>query len=163
MPYWSPSHGFQTRATHGAGIPPEAVRIKPSRHRDLVAAQAAGAEIYAGKGGRPYIRRPRENLEHRRAFVRQCVKREARRRILAIAPEWRQANDNAALAMAALQLSATMTTGVDTSGPISRRAAIDALRAVSDQVEQRLEAMNGAELEAFDPSADLHWSPRDES
>lgn len=158
MPYWSSTNGFQTRQAHGDGIPADAVRIRPSRHRELIAAQAAGAEIYAGKAGRPYIRRPRENLEHRRAFARQCVKREARRRILEIAPEWRQANDNADLAIAALQLSATMTTGVDTSGPIARRAAIDALRAASDRLEARLETMTGPELEIFDPSADAHWS-----
>jgi hypothetical protein len=159
MIYWSPSSGFQSRATHGKAIDQAAVHIRPSRHRELVAAQAAGAEIYVGKGGRPYIRRPRENLAHRRAFAITCIKREARRRILLVAPEWRQANDTAAIARAAFQLNATMTTNVETSAAFARMAAIDALRAASDRIEAGVAGMTGPELEAFDPSADNHWNP----
>jgi len=157
--FFSPStRGFYSAAVHGDNMPADVVQISQARHRQLVEAQAAGATIAIGHAGRPVIHRAPDTLAGRRRAAVQAVKREARRRILVVAPAWRQTNDNSLLALAAFQLSATMTSNVDTTGPLARRRAIDALRAASDRLEERLETMGGPELLAFDPSADTHWS-----
>lgn len=157
--FFSPDRGFQPSTTPAPLRGQGAVKISRQRHRQLVDAQAEGALIVVGEDGRPKIQRPRDNEEARRRFARQLVKREARRRILEIAPAWRQANDNAAMALAAYQLGATCTTGVDVGPALERRREIDAVRAASERLEAAIETIPPAELEAFDVGAEIHWSP----
>jgi hypothetical protein len=158
MHFFSPSRGFQSAETPREQLGAGAVKVSSRRHRELVAAQEKGAQILAGDDGRPRISRPRDTDAARRRFARDLVKREARRRILAIAPAWRQQNDNAAIAMAAFQLGATCTTIVDAAPAIERRRALDAVREASDRLEARIDALSPAELARFDFTADAAWS-----
>lgn len=163
MIFYSPSTGgFYPAAIFGRragrrGIPRDALRISTERHAELLAAQAAGAQIAPGPDGLPEAQAARA-VDPREALI-AIVKREARRRILAIAPAWRQRNDSADIAMAALQLHAGMTTNIDPAPALERRAAVDAIRAASNRLELEIHALEAAELEAFDPALDMHWEP----
>ena len=157
--YFSASRGFQPNTTplelRGEG----AVKISRRRHLELIEAQAAGAVIVVGDDGRPKIRRPRDTEAARRRFAVQLVRREARRRILEIAPSWRQANDNAAIAQAALEHAVLGDVSTDFIPALDRRRAIDAVRAASERLEAAIATMPLAELEQLDLGADSHWSP----
>lgn len=160
--FFSPStRGFYLSALHGEAMPADVQRITAARHARLLEDQAAGAEIVATPRG-PIAHFPKVGLADIRAAAIAAVKRQARTRILAIAPHWRQLNDVAAIATAALQLGATMTTNVDVDAALGRRRAIDGIRAASGRIEERLAAMTAAELEAFDPGDDTHWSDQHE-
>ena len=90
--FYSPSTGgFYTRETHGARMPADVVAISARRHAELMKAQNAGARIEAGANGKPQARYP--DATDRRADLTSAIRREARRRIRAVSPEWRQLND----------------------------------------------------------------------
>ncbi len=130
--YFDPADGawYDDRINHA--IPVSAVRVPPARKAELFAAQATGATIVAGPGGKPRAVRP-EGVRPREQLLR-AIKREANRRILTIAPIWRQLND--------MRLP-------DNAPARSRLAAIDAVRAASTLIERDLAETDDAALPAF--------------
>jgi len=91
------------------------------------------------------------------------AKSEARRRILAIASLERQANDNAAMALASavLRIGAKHDVLDDiVTAAINRRERIDAIRAASNAIEAVIARMPAANLKAFDASTHPLW-PRE--
>ena len=139
--YSATAHGFFDSAIHTV-VPEDAVQIRPARHRQLLAAQSEGAKIEADASGRPRIRHPLAD-EKRAALLRQA-KREAARRIDAVAPIWRQMNDMRA-------------PGPDAD---ARFAAIDAIRAASTLIERQIASASADRLAALDIAAHDAW-PKD--
>lgn len=121
-------------------LPTDAVSIPPARHAELMAAQEAGRRILANDSGRPVMARG-PSAEQQRAVLVNAIKAEARRRIEAISPPWRQLNDSREPSPAGE----------------ARFAAIDALRAASDRIEQQLQATSSASLAAFNISTNSLW------
>lgn len=158
MMLYSPSQGgFYRRDIHGSAVPPDAVEISADRHRDLLAAQAEGAAIKPNMDGSPEAVWPDPiGFEERLARSIEAVKAEAHRRITAIAPLWRQSNDNALIAAAAIELNAGATVR-DFVPALERRAQIDAIRTASDVLEAAIGAMGEAEIAALDVTAAEHW------
>jgi hypothetical protein len=151
MIFFSPStRGFYSAEIHGEAIPADSVRITARRHQQLLEAQSAGAVIEAAPRG-PVARFVKPTLETSRAAAVRGVKRQARRRILAIAPYWRQLNDLAVIALPDAAL-----TGWDAA--MQRRQAIDDVRVASDRLEVAIAAMSAEQLAAFDAGDDAHWS-----
>lgn len=90
--YSASAQGFFDTDLHRS-IPDDAVTITKGRHKELLAGQAAGYEIVAGKRGRPKLRSLYSNsIEDARAASVRAVKREAARRIADTMPIWRQLN-----------------------------------------------------------------------
>lgn len=136
-------------------LPADAVQISRARHSELIAARAEGKVIAADRRGRPMIREPRIGVEQLRSRAVAMVKAEARRRILAVASLERQANDNAAIALAAF---AGQAANIDeASAALDRRRRIDAIRAASNAIEAQIERMPATNLAAFDPSTHSLW------
>jgi len=130
-------------------LPDDARAISDEEHQRLLAAQTRGEIIAPGADGLPTSRAPVEPADQRRARLVAATKREAARRIEAIAPLWRQLNDSRALAIA---------TG-DVPAAIERRfAAIDAVRAASNRLEAALQTMTPRQLARVDITADSHWT-----
>lgn len=149
--YWSAStEGFFDARIHGEDqLPADAVRITPARHAELMAAQARGAAIERSPGGVPVIRPVRaRTLDDRREAAIAAIKGEARRRIEAGVPLWRQINDMLALSSVA---------DPDHEAALSRRAWVDRVRAASNGLERLVEAIGAADLAVFDPALDSHW------
>ncbi|MGW8202637.1 hypothetical protein ACWGM0_08815 [Sphingomonas bisphenolicum] len=138
--YSAQSAGFYADGIHAA-IPADAVKISGARHAELLAAQADGAAIVAGHDGRPKIQRAKPTIDERRAAAIRHVKREAARRIEAVAPVWRQLNDQRA----------------PSAQGEARFAAIDALRAASDHIEAAILAAGAADLDALDIAHHPFW------
>ena len=132
---------FFDSAIHGDAIPAEALEISAARHAELLAAQAAGAEIYAGKDGKPRFRSPRIDPAERRANLQLQIKREAQRRIRLVSPEWRQLND----------LRQPSDDGA------RRFAMIDTIRAAATTIETLLEECPAGKLDGFDCLANPAW------
>lgn len=154
MPFYSPSTGgFYARDLHGDDMPVDAVKITARKHAALLSAQAAGASIVAGKEGRPVAVHPTAGDIRAMAVTR--VKREAKRRILAIASLERQSNDNAALAMAALATG--MLEEVELEAALSRRQRIDVIRTASNGIEGDLNRLALADLTGFNPAHHPAW------
>lgn len=150
--FFSPStRGFYTDEIHGEAMPADVQRISPGRHRQLLEAQAAGAEIIATAKG-PVARFPKATLEILRAAAIAAVKREARRRILAIAPLWRQLNDLASL------VAPGCYSAEDEHCAMERRQKIDDVRAASGRLEARLVTLSAEQLADVDVADDSHWS-----
>lgn len=140
--YSASRRGFLDSELHE--LPDDAVRVTPARHAQMIEAQSAGAEIVPGAGGRPRIKRPElPPTEALRARAIRLVKREAMRRIEAVAPLWRQLND---------------LHEPDAPGVTERRVAINAIRMTSNRIEAELQALDAAVLADFDPALDTHWS-----
>ncbi|PBN41502.1 hypothetical protein [Sphingobium sp. D43FB] len=139
--YSATAHGFFDSAIH-AVIPEDAVQIRPTRHRQLLAAQAEGARIEADASGKPRIRH--SSVVEKRATLLRQAKREAARRIERLAPIWRQMNDMRA------------------PGPEAdaRFVAIDAVRAASTLIEQQIASASADQLTALDIAAHDAW-PKD--
>lgn len=150
MRFYSPSTGgFYTTEIHAAGdIPADAVKITAKRHGALLEAQAAGAVIVASPKG-PVARMPVTSRGDLVAAAVRRVKREARRRILAIASLERQSNDNAALALGA-------NGDREFDAALERRRAIDAIRAASNAIERDLNDLADDALPAFN-AANAAW------
>lgn len=141
--YSAATPGFFDDAIH-ADLPADAVAITAARHRELLAAQGEGASIVADDRGKPRAHRPTFTIATRRAALIRAVKRHAARRIDAIAPIWRQLNDQRA----------------PSREGEARFAAIDAIRAASDAIEAEITAAAGDALAAIDPAAHPLW-PQD--
>jgi hypothetical protein len=152
MIHWSPSARAFFDEAHPA-IPADAVAITARRHRQLLAGQAAGRPIVTGAGGKPVNAGARRlSAEQLRDRAVLQVKREAGVRILAVASLARQSNDNAAIALAAIDGDAAAA-----AEPIARRRRIDAIRAASDALEAQIARMPAANLTNFDAAAQPHW------
>lgn len=113
--------------------PEGAVAITEARHAALLDAQAGGARIVAGKGGKPQVERSNPDAATRRDELARAIKREAARRIELVAPVWRQLND-----------------ARSPSPEGARRfAQVDAIRAASGEIEAALTSCKAAALDAF--------------
>lgn len=153
MPFFSPStRGFYRKEIHGENMPADAVEITDKRHAKLLREQREGREIVhtekgpAGKAHKP--QRP-QMLE----LCARRVKREARKRILAVASIERQSNDNAELAIAALSRGGT---GAHFPA-LARRERIDAIRAASNAIESELSSLTADELVTFNAARSPLW------
>ena len=147
--YSAARSGFFHQDLH-AELPADAVRVSPARHSALLAAQARGRRIVAGDDGRPVLAPVVvERLDVLRARKVAAVKREARRRILAIASMERQVND--------LALMITDPASADADLARDRRRRIDTIRSASDAYEAAIGALTRDELVALDPSTDEYW------
>jgi hypothetical protein len=156
--YSASANAFFDPDIHGDAVPDDAVSIGRFRHRQLLDLQANGARICAAENGRPMAERPLDTIATRRAEAAARVKSEAGARILAIAPLWRQANDNAAIATAALETALGAAEHSDDFIPaLERRRRINAVRAASGEIEAAIAGMSAAELEGFDLFNDVHW------
>ncbi|SFG08487.1 hypothetical protein SAMN05518801_10739 [Novosphingobium sp. CF614] len=131
---WSPgTRGFYLRGI-SAAIPEDARPLERDIHASLLHQQTQGATIEpCSRTGRPRARHERLSIADRRAALAAAVKNEARRRIDAVSPAWRQINDLRAPSMAATE----------------RFAAIDAIRAASAAIEKLLAGMAAANLDTF--------------
>lgn len=133
-------------------LPEDAVPITAGDHARLLAAQGEGKIIRPGDDGQPTARRPSRSGEALRARLIVATRREAARRIEAVAPLWRQLNDWRELPSAQ---------GAQRAAIEQRAAAIDALRAASNRLEQRLAGMTARQLAKADIAADHHWTQGD--
>lgn len=121
---FSPSTGgFYLGALHGDAVPADVVRLTARRHADLMEAQAQGARIVV-KNGKPVAQILDVMEIDQRATSLAAVKMEARRRIEAVAPIWRQLND---------------TRSPSDAGAL-RFARIDAIRSASAALEAIVQA-----------------------
>lgn len=130
-------------------LPDDTRPVTAEEHARLLDAQSAGKIIMPGNDGEPTARRPAENGEQLRARLITATKREAARRIEAVAPVWRQLNDWRDLALAQGEQRVAIE---------KRLAAIDAIRAASDLLEARLAAMTARQLAKTDIANDTHWT-----
>jgi len=163
MPFYSPSTGgFYTTDLHGEAMPADVVKISDRKHALLLEAQGDGATIVASAKG-PIAKMPVQSRGEQLVVNRRQVKREARRRILAVATLERQSNDNAALALAALQAATEIGMTIDVAPAIERRRQVDAIRAASNAIELELENMPTGELVAFRASQSAAWPKIEES
>lgn len=139
---YSPSaRGFFDRALHKT-LPADVVEIDAARHAELLAGQAEGAEIApCARTGRPQAQRRRLSVADRRAALLREIKREAARRIEAVAPLWRQLND----------LREPGAAGSE------RFARIDMIRAASDAIERQLAGAAGKTLAGFPVRENPLW------
>ncbi|MFC0685066.1 hypothetical protein [Novosphingobium clariflavum] len=129
--------GFYDTDLHST-VPDDAVEITNDLRARLMDAQATGAQIVvSAQTGLPEALHPLDEVEALRAALVRRTKAEAERRILAIAPVWRQVND----------LRAPCTDAE------ARFTAIDAVRAASNAIE--------AELAAADAEALADWPVTD--
>lgn len=131
-----------------ATLPDDARPVTPEEHAQLLDAQSAGKVIMPGNDGEPTARRPAENGEQLRARLINATKREAARRIDAVAPIWRQLNDVRDL---------PLSQGEQRTAIENRMAAIDAIRAASGLLEARLASMTARQLAKTDIANDTNW------
>lgn len=152
MPLFSPStRGFYREDIHGKNVPADAIKITTKQHREFVLAQSQGHTIVTTPAG-PVVRYAHTDRDAVLAAATKRVKNEARRRILRIASLARQANDNAALALAALgEGDSTVSAAAR-----ERRHKIDAVREASNRIESALEGYTVSELAAFN-AATAAW------
>lgn len=154
--YSAARNSFFDSAIHRE-LPADAVPISRTRHRELMEGQAEGKCIVADGKGRPRLSaRPAPPLEKLREAAIFSARAEARRRILAVASLEQQSNDNAAIALMALQLVAGAAT-IDAFDAIGRRERIDAIRASSNLLEAAIAEMPAKPLATLDVSAVEHW------
>jgi hypothetical protein len=156
--HYSAAHNsFYDSGIH-AELPDDAVPITAARHGELMAGQAEGKCIVADSKGRPRLApRPALPLEQQREAALRRVRAEARRRILSVASLERQANDNAAIAMQALQIAQAGASTIDTTAALDRRARIDAIRTASNALEAAIDGMNAKAIAEFDPATPERW------
>lgn len=95
------------------------------------------------------------------AKVVPAIKAEAQRRILILAPEWRQRNmlARAAELLEIVTFGGALTPEQETERQalIAGRAAIQAIRDKSNALESSLSTMTPAEFAAFNPGDDVNW------
>tara|TARA_A100001388_G_C28737706_1_gene485085 strand:+ start:412 stop:723 length:312 start_codon:yes stop_codon:yes gene_type:complete len=77
------------------------------------------------------------------------IKEEAQRRILAVAPAWRQRNASIDLQSDDADVRAAAQSVID---------AVNAIRTKSNEIEAGLTAKSDADILAFDASDDAHWA-----
>lgn len=130
--FFSPSSGGFYHSQVHQKMPNDVQEITASQHAALVKAQAERGPITLDRNGKPVpARAPSATV--RRALLLVAIRAEARRRIEAISPIWRQMND--------------MRTPTPASA--ARFAAIDAIRAASALIEQDLSETSTAALGNF--------------
>ena len=145
---WSPSTGhFYHTDIHGADAPDDGVAVTVKRHAKLVDGRNHGQTIKPDACGKPHLVATSPAAPTVEDVV-AAIKREARRRILAIASIERQSNDNAAIALG------------DKGPPLDRRLKIDAVRVASNIAEEAVAKLSAAALAKFNPSAEALW-PQD--
>jgi hypothetical protein len=159
--YSASTNAFFHRGVHAAEtIPADAVPISARRHQQLLTGQGEGRAISAGSDGKPQLS---PNVKPGAALLRRIatsdIKREARRRILAIASLERQANDNAAIATFALGLATGTDLGAELAAhqAVQRREAIDAIRAASNQLEATIADWSVGALAQFNATDASYW------
>lgn len=157
--FYSPSAGgFFDTSIHGLGVPADGVSLTAEQHRALLQAQEEGKLICHDDQGRPYAAAPSTpKLEERRQMALRRIRAETRRRILAVATLEQQANDNAAIAMQALQIAQTGASTLDAAPAVDRRTRIDALRAAGNALESEIAGMKARELTGLDIASATHW------
>lgn len=142
-------------------IPADAVPITPARHRALLDGQAQGRTISPDARGRPQLSPlPKPGAALLRRLAGADIKREARRRILAVASLERQTNDNAVIALRGLASPTDQPTEADLaaiSAAIARRKAIDAIRAASNALEAKIADWSAAALQKFNAADAAYW------
>lgn len=128
---FSPATGgfYDTAFEYADGLPADGVEITADQHVRLLVGAAAGRSIRPGKGGKPVLA---DRVPTAAQLIAQ-IRREAARRIDAVAPVWRQLNDLRSPSPAAA----------------TRFAAIDAIRAASNLIEQDLAATDTPGLSSF--------------
>lgn len=152
MLFFSPSAaGFLDDAVHSS-IPADAVTVSTAEHAELVAARSTGATLQV-RDGRVVAVPRRLTLAERRDRCAAIARADARQRILAIADQDRQSNDNALMALAALDGDRSP----ELAAALDRRAAIDAVRAACRTLEANIATGTGAALAALDPTHAGHW------
>jgi hypothetical protein len=150
MPFYSPSTGgFYTPEIHGDVMPADVVQITARKHAALLEAQAQGAEIVDSDKG-PVAHLPKVTRADLVAVAVRRIKREARRRILAVASLERQSNDNARLAL-------YDRTDPEFRAASERRLRIDAIRAASNAIEGDAADLDLAALKGFHPAHSSRW------
>jgi hypothetical protein len=155
---YSPStRGFYDSEVHEE-IPSDGVALTRTQYEALLAAQAGGKTIVMSGGTPVAAAPPAPTLAQARAVAVARMRAEGARRMLVVAPMWRQSNDNGLIAMAAYQIASEDVTTIDIASALQRRGAIDVLRARGDQLEATIAAMTEAQLAAFDPTLDSHWT-----
>lgn len=139
MLYSPGTKGFYDRDIHGDAVPSDAVEITDERHAELMQGQAEGLLIGSDADGAPILQqRPADEL---RAGLILAIKAQAGFRIEAISPLWRQMNDQR----------------LPTTAGAERFAAIDAIRAASDQIEAALAETSDADLSGFPVAGHPLW------
>lgn len=141
--YSASRRGFFSPAVH-AELPEDAVPVARRRHAALIAAHEKGAQIIPNAAGAPTLDWPDRGISIRRAALIRQVKREARRRIRGVSPEWRQMND----------MREPSEAGA------ARFAAIDALRRASAAIEAEVAALPVEALDSIDVRRHPRWSER---
>lgn len=158
--HYSPARDAFLDARLHTDLPADAIAISAEDHAALLQARTAGMTITV-KRGRPVAVQPTVTIEQRRAIAVQGAKVEAARRILATASLIQQANDSAAIAMAALASSASAggdpAANAIANAAIDRRHRIDAIRAASNALEATIATLSARGLDALDITADHHW------
>ncbi|ATI79452.1 hypothetical protein [Sphingobium yanoikuyae] len=142
---------FFTPALHGDAVPADAVAITADAHRALINGQSQGRTIIADDDGRPCLAPVvQPTLAQLRARAIARTKREAARRIEAVAPLWRQMND-------IRDRDADIATNAQAQAATIRFAAIDAIRAASNAIEADIATATAKTLKAIDLAAHPLW------
>lgn len=140
--FYSPSRrGFFDPSIHDP-MPEDALRVSQKRHAELLAGQERGAQIVPGANGKPMLEWP-PAADPRADLIRR-VRREARRRIEAVSPLWRQLND----------LREPSPAGD------ARFASIDAIRAASAEIEVAVRNLRSGDLDQFPVRDHPAWEGR---
>lgn len=126
--------------------PEGAVAISAKRHAELVEAMSQGKAVTPGPGGKPRIAKRAVDEAALRAQLLTAIKREAARRINAIAPIWRQMND----------------ARLPSEEGTIRFARIDAIRAASNQIEDILAGLPADQLDRFAVRSNSLWPEFDQ-
>lgn len=150
--HYSPARDAFLDARLHTDLPADAIPVSAQDHTALLQARTAGLTITV-QAGRPVAVQPTVPIDRRRAQRLASVKLEAARRILATASLVQQANDNAAIAMAALAGGGSDAV----ADAIDRRLRIDAIRTASNVLEATIATLSARRLDALDVTADHHW------
>lgn len=138
--YSADAKGFFRDDMHST-MPSDAIQISARRHAQLLDAQGKGASIVADANGRPQIHMPAPTVDQLRAHMVGRIKREAARRIDAVAPPWRQINDQR----------------LPSPDGEARFARIDAIRRASDAIEAEIAVLPAAQLSIADIHNHVAW------
>ncbi|RSU45815.1 hypothetical protein [Sphingobium yanoikuyae] len=142
---------FFTPALHGDAVPADAVAITADAHRALIDGQSQGRAIIADDDGHPCLAPVvQPTLAQLRAQAIARTKREAARRIEAVAPLWRQMND-------IRDRDAGTATYAEAQAAAIRFAVIDAIRAASNAIEADIATATAKTLKAIDLAAHPLW------
>ncbi len=153
--YFSPLRGGFFDDRFNPEIPADAIALVPGQRQSLFEALNRGDTVTATKSRKLKTSRPRIDLDLMRNRMHAAVKREASRRILAIAPMWQQLNDLRALAADQLEQGEEATR----AGALARGASIDAVRAASNALDAAIDTMGTRALAQLDVTSACHWPP----